>query len=61
MKIRSRPERTITERVGKRIRRGQKWGISIVPDATIVKWANQYGDPNGYEELMKFAKLYEKG
>lgn len=35
-------ERTITERIAKRIRRGQAYGRSSVPDALIVKWAAQY-------------------
>ena len=34
--------RTITERIAKRIRRGQGWGLSVVADAVLVRWAAQY-------------------
>jgi hypothetical protein len=35
-------EKTITQYVAKRIRRGQPWQHSVVPDETIVRWARQY-------------------
>ena len=37
-----RRTRTITERIAKRIRRGQRWGRSIVGDEVILRWAMQY-------------------
>jgi hypothetical protein len=43
--------RTLTERIAKRIRRGQPWGRSAVDDATLVRWAEQYALRAG-EALM---------
>lgn len=37
----ARDQRTLTERVAKRIRRGKAWGKSV-PDSLIVEWAEQY-------------------
>lgn len=34
--------RTLTERIAKRIRRGQPWQRSSVPDSVIVQWAENY-------------------
>ena len=31
--------RTLTERIAKRIRRGQPWGKSEIPDGLILEWA----------------------
>lgn len=44
--------RTITERIAKRIRRGQRWN-SDVPEATIVRWAEQYAMCRSFRELPR--------
>ena len=51
--------RTITERIAKRIRRHQQWNRSVVPDATILKWAQQYATIRRQlnEELLKKNQL----
>ncbi len=34
--------RCLTERIAERIRKGQPWGKSEVPDGLILQWAEQY-------------------
>jgi hypothetical protein len=46
-------ERGITERIAKRIRRGQGWGKSSVPDDVIVRWASQYATVLSTMKRMK--------
>jgi len=41
--------RTITERISKRIRRGQPWARSVVSDAVLVRWARQYAQARRIE------------
>lgn len=36
--------RTITERIAKHIRNGNKWPYSRVPESVILKWAKQYAE-----------------
>jgi len=42
--------RTLTERIAKRIRRGQPWN-RLIPDDLILKWSRQYSVTSRYHRL----------